>query len=76
MTQERYECAQEVLCRLHGSDVAELEMREIRESVAAEGPSSQGTWGDMFRGPVLWITFLGTTIQFLQQITGTNAIFY
>lgn len=41
-----------------------------------EDTSSKGAWLDMFRGAVLWVTFLGTTIQFLQQITGTNAIFY
>lgn len=76
MTQERYDCAHEVLCRLHGSDVAELEIKEIRESLVVEDASAQGTWADMFKGPVLWVTFLGTTIQFLQQITGTNAIFY
>lgn len=76
VTQERYDCAHEVLCRLHGSDVAELEIKEIRESLVVEDASAQGTWADMFKGPVLWVTFLGTTIQFLQQITGTNAIFY
>ncbi|CAJ2502622.1 Uu.00g100160.m01.CDS01 [Anthostomella pinea] len=76
VAQERYDCAHEVLCRLHGSDVAEREIKEIRESLVVEDASAQGTWSDMFKGPVLWITFLGTTIQFLQQITGTNAIFY
>ncbi|KAK9412957.1 putative Permease of the major facilitator superfamily [Seiridium unicorne] len=76
VAQERYDCAHEMLCRLHGSDVAEIEIREIRESVSVEGASSQGTWADMFKGTMLRITLLGTTIQSLQQITGTNAIFY
>ncbi|KAI1859670.1 uncharacterized protein JN550_011865 [Neoarthrinium moseri] len=76
VAQERYDCAHEVLSRLHGSDVAEFEMKEIRNSLSVEGASSQGIWADMFRQPVLRITFLGTTIQFLQQITGTNSIFY
>ncbi|KAF3020291.1 Solute carrier 2 (Facilitated glucose transporter) member 8 [Neopestalotiopsis sp. 37M] len=76
VTQERYDCAYEVLCRLHGSDVAEHEIKEIRESLDDEDASAQGSWADMFKGPVLWVTFLGVTIQFLQQITGTNAIFY
>lgn len=76
MAQERYDCAHEVLSRLHGTDVAEFEMKEIRESLSVEDASSQGTWLDMFKGAVLRVTLLGTTIQFLQQITGTNSIFY
>ncbi|KAI0133006.1 general substrate transporter [Xylariales sp. AK1849] len=76
VAQGRYECALEVLSRLHGSDVAEQEIREIRESISVEEVASHGTWADMFKGPVLRVTFLGTTIQFLQQITGTNSIFY
>jgi MFS family permease len=76
VAQERYDCAHEVLSRLHGSDVAEFEIREIRASLSVEEVASQATWSDMFKGPVLWVTFLGTTIQFFQQITGTNSIFY
>lgn len=91
VAQERYDCALEVLTRLHGSAAAEIEMREIRATIeeeeastTANGRSSPTTressssrsWGDMFRGPVLRVTLLGAGIQFLQQITGTNAIFY
>ena len=73
---ERYDCALEVLTRLHGTDAAELEMREIRESVVGEREVARAAWADMFRGPALRVTTLGVGIQFLQQITGTNAIFY
>ncbi|KAH8200170.1 hypothetical protein TruAng_005682 [Truncatella angustata] len=76
VAQDRYDCAHEVLSRLHGTDVADFEIKEIRESLSIEDASSQGTWADMLKGPVRWVTFLGTTIQFLQQITGTNSIFY
>lgn len=79
VAQERYDCALEVLSRLHGADAAGVEMREIRETVAgerAEETLARATWGDMFRGPVLRVTLLGAGVQFLQQITGTNAIFY
>lgn len=79
VSQERYDCALEVLTRLHGTVAADEEMSEIKEAVSEEqGNSALGetTWGDMFRGPVLRITLLGAGIQFFQQITGTNAIFY
>lgn len=79
VTQERYECALEVLTRLHGADAADAEIREIKEAVSEEqanGTLAETSWGDMFRGPVLRVTLLGAGIQFLQQITGTNAIFY
>lgn len=79
VSQERYDCALEVLTRLHGTVAADEEMSEIKEAVSEEQGNSalnETTWGDMFRGPVLRITILGAGIQFFQQITGTNAIFY
>lgn len=79
VAQERYDCALEVLTRLHGGEAAAIEMAEIRDSVGeeeADGDLAHAGWADMFRGPVLRVTLLGVTIQFLQQVTGTNAIFY
>ena len=72
----RYDDAVEVLSRLHGSQAAQEEVRDIREAVSAEEVTVQAGWTDMFRGAVLRITILGLVIQFLQQMTGTNAIFY
>lgn len=79
VAQGRYDCALEVLTRLHGTDAAEREMREIRSAVSEEQADAQlagAGWADMFRGPMLRVTVLGATLQFFQQITGTNAIFY
>ncbi|KAH9886847.1 putative sugar transporter [Xylariomycetidae sp. FL2044] len=76
VTEERHECALEVLTRLHGSTVAEVEMSEIRKTVSEEQTVTQASWPDMFRGPVLRVTVLGTGIQALQQLTGTNGLFY
>ncbi|KAI1501194.1 permease of the major facilitator superfamily [Biscogniauxia marginata] len=75
-TEERYECAAEVLTRLHGSEVAEFEISEIRKTVSEEQVVTHVSWSDMFKGPVLRVTLLGTGIQMFQQITGTNGIFY
>ncbi|KAI0476499.1 permease of the major facilitator superfamily [Xylariaceae sp. FL0804] len=75
----RPECAREVLARLHGDGAAEREMAAIRRSVDEEqrqGAAAHADWADMFRGPVLRVTLLGTGIQMFQQITGTNGIFY
>lgn len=73
----RHGCALEVLTRLHGSEAAEAEMREIVETAGEEQVGgAEASWADMFRGPVLRVTLLGSGVQFLQQMTGTNAIFY
>lgn len=75
----RYDCALEVLTRLHGSEAAGVEIREIRDSVSKERADealAEASWAEMFRGPMLRVTLLGAGVQFLQQLTGTNAIFY
>ncbi|KAI2629580.1 putative sugar transporter [Hypoxylon sp. NC1633] len=76
VAEDRYDCALEVLSRLHGSEAAELEISEIRKTVSEEQITTQATWSDMFKGPVLRVTLLGMGIQMFQQITGTNGIFY
>lgn len=76
VAEERYECALEVLSRLHGSEAAELEISEIRKTVSEEQVTTQTSWSDIFKRPVLRITLLGTSIQMFQQTTGTNGIFY
>ncbi|KAI1382352.1 putative sugar transporter [Hypoxylon crocopeplum] len=76
VAEERYECALEVLSRLHGSEAAELEISEIRKTVSEEQITTQASWSDMFQKPVLRVTLLGMGIQMFQQITGTNGIFY
>jgi hypothetical protein len=75
-SQDRHECAREVLTRLHGSEVAELEMQEIQSSIEFEHTVSEASWKDMFMMPVLRVTVLGMAVQFFQQITGTNSILY
>jgi hypothetical protein len=75
-SQDRPDCAREVLTRLHGSEAAELEMQEIQSSVEFEQTVSEASWKDMFTVPVLRVTLLGMGVQFLQQITGTNSILY
>lgn len=71
--QGRQECAREVLTRLHGRAEADRELRAIAETVRVRKTRGrEARWGDMFAMPVLRVTLLGVTVQFLQQITGTN----
>lgn len=76
VAQARYDCAREVLTRLHGSRAAEAELLDIRESIEFDKVSQETSWGDMLRMPVLRVTALGMGVQFFQQITGTNSILY
>lgn len=76
VAQERHECAREVLTQFHGSTAANLEIQEILDAISFEKVVTKATWADMFRIPVLKVTVLGMTIQFFQQITGTNSILY
>ncbi|CAG8299672.1 unnamed protein product [Penicillium salamii] len=60
-SQDRHECAREVLTRLHGSEAADLEMQDIQASIEFDQTVTEAIWGDMFKMP---------------QITGTNSILY
>lgn len=75
-SQDRHECAHEVLTRLHGSEAADFEIQEIQGSMEFEHTVSEATWKDMFTMPVVRVTLIGISVQFLQQITGTNSILY
>jgi hypothetical protein len=68
------DCAREVLARYHGDAAAAQQVREIQEAVLFETHLTTVTWREMFRMPILRLTFLGMGVQALQQITGTNAI--
>jgi hypothetical protein len=76
VAQDRYECAREVLTRLHGSVAADQEILDIQNSIKSERSVTQVSWIDMMTMPVLRVTALGIGVQFFQQITGTNSILY
>jgi len=74
--------------RLRGSkdnlqDVYVLhDMQEMRESIEAQKAVGQGSWLECITGApshiprLVYRTFLGCAIQFLQQWTGVNYFFY
>lgn len=75
-SQDRHECAREILIRLHGSEAADMEMQDIMSTMEFERTVTEASWNDMFKMPVLRVTLLAMGVQFLQQITGTNSILY
>jgi len=66
--------AQEILTKSCGTDQAEEEMRNIRESFAQK--TAGAGWGSLFSRRMRFIMFIALAIGFFQQITGINAIFY
>ena len=73
MLQGREEESLKVLTRIHGKQLAEEEMIEIRESINQD---SGITMKDIFRGAILPIILIGSVISGLQQFTGINAVLY
>jgi SP family xylose:H+ symportor-like MFS transporter len=73
MLQGREEESLKVLTRIHGKQLAEEEMIEIRESINQDKGISMK---DIFRGAILPIIVIGSVISGLQQFTGINAVLY
>lgn len=74
--QGRWDCAKEVLTRLHGESAAKIEIEQIKTSVSFEKEVAKASWGEMFRRPIVRLTILGMSIQMLQQIQGTCSVLY
>jgi len=66
--------AWDILTRVHGTEIAEKEMREIRESIHEE--SGGIPLKDVFRKSIFPIILIGTVFSALQQFTGINAVLY
>ncbi|KAE8360434.1 general substrate transporter [Aspergillus caelatus] len=75
VTQDRHDCAREVLVRLHGPEAAATELEQIQETMRLE-KHTKASWRGMFKIPILRLTLLGCGIQGFQQVTGTNSILY
>ncbi|MFN1834177.1 sugar porter family MFS transporter [Balneola sp. MJW-20] len=73
MLNDRKDEARKVLTKVHGSDLAALEIIEIKESIKGEeGISLAG----IFKKSILPIVLIGSVISGLQQFTGINAVLY
>ncbi len=70
----QHERAREILIKACGSEQAEEELKNIRQSFE-EKQSGVGL-GGLFGRRMRFIMFIAIAIAFFQQITGINAIFY
>ena len=68
------ERAKEILTRACGTDQAEEELRNIRQSFAEKNAGA--SLGGLFGRRMRFIMLIALAIAFFQQITGINAIFY
>ncbi len=73
MMHNREEEARKVLERIHGRDMAEIEMTEIADSIDNSGNPD---FSVLFKKSFLPIVLIGSALSALQQLTGINAVLY
>ncbi len=73
MVKGREEEARNILVRIHGEEIANKEIVEIRASIQNEG---KGEKPSIFSKSLLPIIIIGTILSVLQQFTGINAVLY
>jgi MFS family permease len=76
MTKGKDEEAMHVLQKVNGKVLAEIEFKEIRESLNKNINSDKANYKDVFSRKMKTVLIIGLGIAFFQQITGINAIFY
>jgi MFS family permease len=76
MRNKREEEAKKVLKRINGDEAAELEYREISDSLNKGTFSERASYREVFSRKMKTVLIIGFGIAFFQQITGINAIFY
>lgn len=74
MLKGREQQAWDVLVKVHGTEMAESEMKEIRQSIREE--SGGLPLKDILRKSILPIVLIGSALSALQQFTGINAVLY
>ena len=73
MTKGKEEEALSILTRIHGEEIANKEIIEIRDSIQSESSAEKVS---IFSKPLLAIIVIGTILSALQQFTGINAVLY
>jgi MFS family permease len=76
MAKGKDEEAMVVLTKVNGKDQAEIEFKEIRESLNKDINSEKSSFREVFSKKMKTVLVIGLGIAFFQQITGINAIFY
>ncbi|MFT4683427.1 MAG: SP family xylose:H+ symportor-like MFS transporter [Urechidicola sp.] len=73
MVKGREDEALNILTRIHGEDIANKEIVEIRNSIQSEKSKIKAS---IYVKPLLGIVVIGTILSALQQFTGINAVLY
>jgi sugar porter (SP) family MFS transporter len=76
MTKGLEEEAFRVLCRVHGEEMARVELAEIRNNLEGKQAQENISYKAVFSRKMKTVLLIGFGIAFFQQITGINAIFY
>ncbi len=72
----KIEEAKEVLVKLHGKTMADLEVETITSNINKEKGNKNASISELFKPAIRFILIVGLTIGVLQQITGINAIYF
>lgn len=73
MLKGREEEAKNILIRIHGEEIANKEIVEIKENIQSEGKREKVS---IFTKSLFPIIIIGTILSVLQQFTGINAVLY
>lgn len=72
----QFEEAKQTLSRFGGKELAEEEIRQIKEALDAEEDKSEGKLADIFKPSMRLVLTIGIVVAVLQQITGINSVFF
>ncbi len=76
MQKGKEEEAMKVLKKVNGDQQADIEFKEIQESLKKDINSEKASFKEVFSKKMKTVLIIGLGIAFFQQITGINAIFY
>jgi MFS family permease len=65
-----------ILERVSGPERARANLREVRESLAAEAGEQLGSLRQLFQPAMKLVLTIGISVAVLQQITGINSVFF
>jgi SP family arabinose:H+ symporter-like MFS transporter len=72
----RLDVARRVLSRAHGTALAEVELAEVRASLAHEENSNEPEFRELWAPRLRKVMIIGLMVGVLQQVTGINAVFF
>ncbi|KAJ0422255.1 general substrate transporter [Aspergillus carlsbadensis] len=75
VAQGRNNQARQVLRRLHGADLAELELEQMQETIRAEKHINL-PWAAFWKSPILKLTALACGVRSFQQVTGSQSVMF